>query len=136
MTEFSLFVYGTLKPGEFYHSAYCGDRVLRVDRVYTWGKIYHLSLGYPGMGEGEGKVHGVLLTFADATCLEAIDQLEGYRPDRPSKENEYQRCQIPVFDERDRLLTQTWGYRMHIDKIRQYQGIEIPSGWWTNPPVF
>lgn len=136
MTPLSLFVYGTLKPGEFYYPIYCGDRVLTADRVYTWGRLYHLSLGYPGMTEGNAKVQGVLLTFADATCLAAIDQLEGYHPDRLPDDNEYQRCRVPVFDPSDRFLTEAWGYRMRLDKIRQYQGIEIPSGWWTNPPVF
>jgi gamma-glutamylcyclotransferase (GGCT)/AIG2-like uncharacterized protein YtfP len=136
MTAISLFVYGTLKPGGIYYPTYCGDRVLSSQRVYTWGMLYHLSLGYPGMTEGNNQVHGVLLTFPDATCLEAIDRLEGYLPDRLPAQNEYQRCRIPVFEASDRFLTEAWGYRMLPDKIRQYQGIEIPSGWWTDPPLF
>lgn len=136
MTKLSLFVYGTLKPGEFYYPTYCGDRVLSAERGYTWGRLYHLSLGYPGMTAGNSKVQGVVLTFADASCLGAIDQLEGYQPNRLPEENDYQRCRIPIFDLKDRFLVEAWGYRMLPEKIRQYQGIEIPSGWWTNPPVF
>jgi len=131
ITKLSLFVYGTLKPGESNYGRYCCDRVLSAMRVYTWGKLYHLSLGYPGMTEGDEKVHGVLLTFADETYLAAIDRLETYHPERSPSENEYQRYRIPVFDLEDKFLTETWGYRMLPDKVRQYRGIPIASGWWT-----
>ena len=133
MTGFNLFVYGTLKPGEINYPIYCGDRVLSAVRAYTWGQLYHLSLGYPGMAEGRHKVQGYLLTFADKSCLAAIDRLEDYRPDRPIERNEYQRCLVPAFSPSDRYLGEGWGYRMLDDKIRQYSGIPIPSGWWVDP---
>jgi gamma-glutamylcyclotransferase (GGCT)/AIG2-like uncharacterized protein YtfP len=131
MDALQLFVYGTLKPGEANYDLYCGDRVLSAQKVYTWGELYHLSLGYPGLTVGDRKVYGILLRFRDDSVLEQIDRLEGYDPSRPPEENEYQRCRLPLFDLSDRFYTEAWGYRMATSKVHQYRGVLILSGWWT-----
>jgi gamma-glutamylcyclotransferase (GGCT)/AIG2-like uncharacterized protein YtfP len=131
MMVIQLFVYGTLKPGEANYAPYCGDHVLSAEKVYTWGELYHLSLGYPGMTEGDRKVYGMLLTFANEKVLATIDRLEDYQSDRPAEQNDYQRCRLPIFNLSDRFQSEAWGYRMAKVKVHQYRGILIPSGWWT-----
>ncbi|MDB9315329.1 gamma-glutamylcyclotransferase [Spirulina sp. CS-785/01] len=72
----SVFVYGTLKPGERNYPRYCAGKVVQQQPAFTWGTLYHLSLGYPGMTEGEEKVQGTLLTFSDERVLADLDSLQ------------------------------------------------------------
>lgn len=127
----NVFVYGTLKPGEINYQLYCADKVIQTTSAYTWGNLYHLNLGYPGMTLGNNKVEGVLLTFADESILDHLDRLEDYQPQRSPHANEYNRQRIPVYDLSGNSLGQAWGYVMSVEKVRQYAGIAISSGWWS-----
>lgn len=129
--QLDVFVYGTLKPGERNYPIYCEGKTLQEKEAYTNGTLYHLSLGYPGLLEGEGKARGILLTFADETALLELDELEDYRLGRSARENEYQRKKIPVYSLAQEFLGEVWGYVMTPEKIRQYQGKPILSGCWT-----
>lgn len=126
-----VFVYGTLKPGERNYPAYCQGKAIAEEKVYTYGKLYHLCLGYPGMTLGDDRVQGYLLTFADESALTQLDELETYDPNAPAEQNEYQRQFIPVYDLTDNYLGEVWGYVMTLEKIQEFQGIYLPSGWWT-----
>ncbi|NEO26745.1 MAG: gamma-glutamylcyclotransferase [Kamptonema sp. SIO4C4] len=126
----SVFVYGTLKPGEVNYPRYCAGKVLEQQAAFTWGELYDLILGYPGMTAGEEKVQGTLLKFADDSPLSQLDQLEGYHPHRPAAENEYQRYQVPVYDLQANPLGEAWAYFMSLERIKKYQGQKIASGWW------
>jgi gamma-glutamylcyclotransferase (GGCT)/AIG2-like uncharacterized protein YtfP len=99
--------------------------------AFTWGDIYHLSLGYPGMVVGNNKVRGVLLTFAQESILWELDELEDYRPDRVPEQNQYQRRRIPVYDLSEEYLGEAWGYLMGIETVRRYKGKLVEGGWWT-----
>jgi gamma-glutamylcyclotransferase (GGCT)/AIG2-like uncharacterized protein YtfP len=125
-----VFVYGTLKPGEQNYPAYCEGKAIVVQPAYTYGKLYHLCLGYPGMTVGTEKVQGYLLTFADESNLVELDELETFDPQGLPENNEYQREMIPIYDLEDRYLGQAWGYLMDLEKIETFQGVFIPSGWW------
>jgi gamma-glutamylcyclotransferase (GGCT)/AIG2-like uncharacterized protein YtfP len=125
-----VFVYGTLKPGEQNYSAYCEGKAIAVQPAYTYGKLYHLCLGYPGMTVGTEKVQGYLLTFGDESNLVELDELETFDPQGLPENNEYQRQIIPIYDLEDRYLGQAWGYLMDLEKIETFQGVFIPSGWW------
>lgn len=126
-----VFVYGTLKPGERNYPYYCEGKTVQEREAYTYGKLFHLSLGYPGLLEGNEKVRGFLLTFASESDLENLDKLEDYHPQRSPDENEYQRKRIPIFSLDDEFLGDVWGYVMTLEKIQQYQGIPVLSGCWT-----
>lgn len=132
-TILQVFVYGTLKPGERYHSVYCQGKTTAIQRAYTYGQLYHLCLGYPAMAIGNDKVQGYLLTFADESDLVNLDELETFDPQALPKNNEYQRQLISVYDLEDHSLGQVWGYVMDLDKIKAFQGIIVPSGWWEDP---
>lgn len=124
-------MYGTLKPSERNYPNYCEGKTLQEQEAYTYGKLFHLSLGYPGLLEGEGKVRGILLTFGDESALFSLDELEDYSQMRSPDQNEYQRKRIPVYSLEDKFLGEVWGYVMTSDKIQQYQGKLVLSGCWT-----
>ena len=127
-----VFVYGTLKPGECNYQRYCHGRVITQRPAFAQGKLYALSLGYPGMVAGKGIVQGVILSFSDPNIFLDLDQLEDYQPHRPPKENEYQRQKIPVFDLNHQPLGLVWAYLMDIQKVQFYSGVLIPNGCWKN----
>lgn len=127
----NVFVYGTLKPGERNYPAYCQGKVIAAQKVYTYGKLYHLCLGYPGMTSGKDQVQGYLLTFADESALTELDELETYDPQGKPEQNEYQRQLLPIYDLKNNYLGEAWGYIMTLEKVRAFQGIYLPSGWWS-----
>lgn len=126
-----VFVYGTLKPGGRYYPDYCEGKTLQEREVYTYGKLFHLPLGYPGLIEGDDRIKGILLTFADESVLESLDELEDYDPMRSPEQNEYERKRILVYSLDEQFLGEAWGYLMTIEKIQQYQGKFVISGCWT-----
>jgi gamma-glutamylcyclotransferase (GGCT)/AIG2-like uncharacterized protein YtfP len=130
--QIDVFVYGTLKPGECNYQRYCQGRVIAQRPAIAWGKLYALSLGYPGMVAGDGIVEGVILSFTDPNIFLDLDQLEDYQPHRPPEQNEYQRQQIPVFDLNRQPLGLVWVYLMDIKTVESYSGVLIPDGCWKN----
>lgn len=128
-TMLKVFVYGTLKPGGVNYLRYCEGKVYDVQPAYTWGKLYRLCLGYPGMTVGEEKVEGVVLTLLDDGVLSQLDELEDYDPQRPAIANQYNRKKIPVYDPQGESLGQVWAYVMSLERVQQYQGIPITT--WT-----
>lgn len=126
-----VFVYGTLKPGEVNYQNYCGGKVIQAGPSYTWGTLYALSVGYPGMIEGRNKVMGMLLVFNDLNILNSLDRLEGYQENRATHQNEYYRKLVPVYSLENKLLGQAWSYFMNRAKVEQYSGVLIESGCWT-----
>ena len=57
-----LFVYGTLKRGERNHAPYCHD-VVDVQVAAVWGRLHHLTAGYPMLEVP--RRHVILLGTAD-----------------------------------------------------------------------
>lgn len=136
MSKLKVFVYGTLKPGEINYLPYCQGKVIEVSRAYTLGKLYHLCLlGYPGLTVGNEKIQGFLLSFVNEMILERLDQLESYQPQRLPEQNEYNRQKIPVYDLSGQPLGEAWGYLMSLKKVQEFQGVPVPSGWWTSEIV-
>jgi gamma-glutamylcyclotransferase (GGCT)/AIG2-like uncharacterized protein YtfP len=122
-----VFVYGTLKPGEANYENYCAGKVIEEIEAYTWGELYHLSLGYPAMTEGTSKVKGILFTFADAAILNSLDQLEDYNETRSPELNEYYRQEIPIYHVSGQSLGKAWGYLMTKTKVQQFEGVLLTS---------
>jgi gamma-glutamylcyclotransferase (GGCT)/AIG2-like uncharacterized protein YtfP len=144
-----VFVYGTLKPGEAnfvgvassrnetlrerYENCYCGNRVISIQRGYIQAELYHFpALGYPGAIHGASRVHGYVLTFADAEVLVKLDELEDYQPDRPPAQNEYTRELVSTYRLDGSFFVSAWVYFIGIDRIEQWGGILVPDGWWES----
>ena len=132
MGKTNVFVYGTLKPGERNYLYYCAGKTIRETKAYVRGELSHLPLGYPAMTEGDKKIEGYLLTFANNSILTSLDELEDYHPDRSPDLNEYYRQQVPVYNLANDFLEKAWIYLMNLEKIKQLQGTILDSGCWSS----
>ncbi len=131
LSPMNVFVYGTLKPGEFNYPRYCEGNVLTYQDAIAYGQLYYLQArGYPAMMTGEGTVYGVLLTFKETKPLSDLDELEDYLPDRAPEDNEYQRQKIEIFDLDFQSLGYAWAYLMLPDRVQLLRGIPLPKGVW------
>ena len=128
-----VFVYGTLKPGESNYSSYCEGKTVAEIPAYTWGQLYHLPVGYPGMTEGNSKVIGRLLVFESKQILASLDLLEDYQEKRLPELNEYNRQKAPVYSlDGDNSLGIAWVYVMSLAKVSERKGILIPDSQWNS----
>lgn len=125
----SLFVYGTLKPGQSGFDQFCRGQVIALTPALVQGRLYQLSLGYPALSQEPGWVEGVLLTLARQDSLAAIDAFEEYDPRCPGQ-SPYQRRWQSVYRLDLTPLSQAWVYTMELDQIRTYGGQWLPKGIW------
>ncbi|HEY9811778.1 MAG TPA: gamma-glutamylcyclotransferase [Halomicronema sp.] len=142
-----VFVYGTLKPGEYNYLRFCTGSIVSFQPAITRGKLYSLRVGYPGMVEENGLVQGFLLCFKDDAVLEDLDKLEEYNPNRPADQNEYERKQVEIFTSPTspppttatfdeviagcQSLGKVWTYFMTKEKVKELGGVLIESGCWV-----
>ncbi|MEO0838249.1 MAG: gamma-glutamylcyclotransferase [Cyanobacteria bacterium J06643_5] len=126
-----VFVYGTLKPGEANYEFYCASEVVEAKKAWTRGELYSLPQGYPAMAAGNDKVYGYLLSFNNPDVLNSLDELEDYHPQRPDKENLYNRTQVEIFDLDNNSLGFAWAYFMNFMIIFQLKGTPQTDGWWS-----
>jgi gamma-glutamylcyclotransferase (GGCT)/AIG2-like uncharacterized protein YtfP len=133
-TPLRIFVYGTLKPGEYYYPQYCEDRVIEARKAIAYGQLFDLPMGYPAMTPGTQPIYGVVLSFADLEVLKDLDELEGYEAGRSPEHNEYIRQEQEVFDLEGRSLGRVWVYVMSVEQAQQWGGVLLPNGQWTGNP--
>lgn len=126
----SLFVYGTLKPGEFFYPRYCEPYLVSAQEAIVRGLLFALPLGYPALAEGSDWVQGYLLHLKP-DALGAIDDLEDYDPTRAAGDNEYERIEVEVFDLTQNSIGKAWTYRMQLKRILTLRGQWLPKGLWT-----
>ena len=117
-----VFVYGTLKPGEYNYQKYCQGKTIAEIPAYTIGELYHLAPGYPAMTEGNRQVEGYLLSFANKDILQSLDILEGYSERNAPELNDYNRELITVYSLSDEPLGEAWVYVMSIKNIAAFGG--------------
>lgn len=131
----TVFVYGTLKPGEVNYERYC-TRAISQQPAIAYGALYDLPAGYPAMVAATEMrratvVQGCQLQFDDPACLEALDWLEDYCPHRPPAENEYYRCQWPIFKPSGQSMGLAWVYLMELWRVQQMGGRRLDQGFWS-----
>ncbi|MBM0741567.1 gamma-glutamylcyclotransferase [Phormidium sp. CLA17] len=133
-----VFVYGTLKPGEINYFI-CDRWVTESCPAIAVGSVYHLPFGYPAMvANGNGIAHGVVLSFADSTILQKLDEFEQHDPDvfqyhcptLSLDAHQYQRQAIAVFNPDGISLGDAWAYLMTSTQTLQMGGILVPAGRW------
>ena len=130
-----VFVYGTLKPGEANYEFYCASDVVEAKKAWVRGELYSLPQGYPAMTTGNDKVYGYLLSFNNSEVLSSLDELEDYHPQRPSKENLYNRTQVEIFDLENNSLGLAWAYLMSFMMILKLKGTPQIDGWWSGKGI-
>lgn len=121
--RFHLFVYGTLRPGGYYHRRLVAGHEVKETAAWVRGQLYALAPGYPGMTAGDRRVEGDILSFDDEGLLQTLDQLEGFDPLNPSSlAGEYTRELCPAFAPDGASLGQVWAYWMLPSRLREYEG--------------
>jgi gamma-glutamylcyclotransferase (GGCT)/AIG2-like uncharacterized protein YtfP len=129
-----VFVYGTLKPDQENFADYCENKVIEIQNAIAIGQLFALPMGYPAMvlnNQNPIAVQGYLLTFADTSILEALDELEDYDCDRNPAENLYNRQRLEIFDLNQQSLGLAWVYLMTAEQVQNLSGIPQPNGYWT-----
>lgn len=135
--ELFVFVYGTLKPGGRYHARFCAQGLVAAKPGLVKGRLYDFEqLGYPAVSRGDGWVKGYLLQFSGTRffcdgVLRGLDALEGYVGE--GEENEYERCEVQVFDVMGEPLRQAWLYVMDEERIQKCGGVYLLAGDWPFP---
>ena len=125
----SVFVYGTLMPGE--RNAHVAGKGFTAQAARLPGfRLFHLSPeGYPGVLRGEGEVSGFILTYSPeawAQALPFLDHLEGLDETPPL----YRREQVSV-----RLQgggeAESWVYIYARPERLELAGVtEVAGGDW------
>jgi gamma-glutamylcyclotransferase (GGCT)/AIG2-like uncharacterized protein YtfP len=131
LSNLKVFVYGTLKPGEYNYQRYCMGKVVEEKRAIAFGQLFDLPLGYPAMTLGESPVQGFVLTFSDPAFLDVLDELEDYNPHRTPDKNEYMRQQIETYNLAGERLGLAWVYLMAVEQVQRFAGVLMPSGLWS-----
>lgn len=132
MTEsLKVFAYGTLKPGGHYWPEFCEGKVVAQTPAKIRGELYDLHVGYPGLRlRGEDWVYGYVLVLKDEAALARLDDLEGYVPNRPEDQNEYNRLKVECFKMEDEPLGEAWAYEMTAATMARLRGTLIEGGDW------
>ncbi|MEM8867288.1 MAG: gamma-glutamylcyclotransferase family protein [Verrucomicrobiota bacterium] len=130
-STYSVFVYGTLKPGGFYWPRFCEGKVSDVRPARIRGSLFDLHVGYPGLIlGGDTWVEGYVLTFPNEADFLQLDYLEDYSPDRPKDENEYHRLKVGCFGENGETIGDVWVYEMPEETVQRFGGTRIVTGNW------
>lgn len=95
------------------------------------GTLYDLHLGYPGLRlEGDTFVQGFILTFESQFDFDRLDELEGYMPNRPESENEYNRLEVECISPDGVELGAAWIYEVTPAVLKRTEGTRISDGIW------
>lgn len=96
MTNYYLFVYGTLLEGESNHAVLGHSCCVHKD-CWVYGKLYNTGLGYPVIELDRSETHRVYGELYEITShqLIEVDKLEGYQ--QPGQPNLYDRVQEKVY---------------------------------------
>ena len=128
----TMFVYGTLKPGEAAHEQYCAPYLKASQPAWVRGVLFHLPQGYPALTEGDRWVEGALLHLREEAAIAQMDAFEDYDPTLPDVENLYVRRSRPVFSTERQSLGLAWIYLMAPERVAELGGIVIPNGVWSS----
>ena len=139
MTNF-VFVYGTLKPGEFYEHVAQKAGTFKAEKAFVEGyRIYHLrEEKYPAVIAAppltdelleEELVFGYVLEYENIeAALDVLDELEGINLDPP----EYNRAEVKVTRLRDDEEINAWMYTFAKEEyLTEQHAQHIPYGNWT-----
>lgn len=124
-----VFVYGTLMKDFCNYKRYLEGRISRITPGKTYGLLYHLPEGYPGLLPGSGIIEGEIVEPVDKKLLKSLDRLEGYN--KGSSNNLYVRELRNILTE-DGEEVPCWIYIYADEKYAKENGILVPDGNWRN----
>ncbi|GAE89786.1 gamma-glutamylcyclotransferase family protein [Acetivibrio straminisolvens] len=122
-----VFVYGTLMKGFCNYKRYLKGRISRITPGKTYGLLYHLPGGYPGLLPGNGIIEGEIVEPVDEKLLKSLDRLEGYN--KGSSNNLYIREPRSISTENGEEVT-CWIYIYKDERYAKENGILVPDGNW------
>lgn len=118
-----VFVYGTLRPGGYYHRRLVDGEAVIATPAWVRGTLYVLDPGYPGLRPGNARVEGDVLSFEDDALLARLDKLEGFDPRDPaSPDSEYTRERCEAFSLEGQPRGEVWAYWILPSRLSQYNG--------------
>ena len=129
----SVFVYGTLRPGQGNHARHVRGRTVSEEPAVLPGAILYEGPGYPfALPEPDSEVRGEILRPDPgqyASLLAALDELEGYRPG--ARDNLYER-ELRTVRLADGSTADAWVYFAAAPLARRLRGsgTPLPDGWW------
>ncbi|PTX60276.1 gamma-glutamylcyclotransferase (GGCT)/AIG2-like uncharacterized protein YtfP [Melghirimyces profundicolus] len=93
-----VFVYGSLRRGEKYHSLMARVRPEAM-QAWTEGELFDTGRGYPGLAKGRRRVYGEVYRV-NSRALARIDRLEGHREEASDIPGEFRRIRRRVLTDR------------------------------------
>lgn len=129
MTEFRLFVYGSMSEG-MVHYPRIAEFVLSAEEAQVRGRAYRLKVGFPVVtDEAEDLIPGQVLKInGNSLLLSLLDEFHGVRAEEPDKSLFFRReVDVQTQNERQRA----WVYFANPRKISLGASI-IEGGDWRN----
>ncbi|HEY9617489.1 MAG TPA: gamma-glutamylcyclotransferase family protein [Microcoleaceae cyanobacterium] len=134
----TLFVYGTLQPGERNYRV-CEVYVVASQPAIVQGSLYHLPFGYPALTlEGDRAIQGVLFSLAGPKALAILDEFEQHDPialqqlvpNYPAAKLQYHRRSIAVMNLEQQVIGAAWAYVMTKEQIDRLGGLLYRQERW------
>lgn len=108
-----LFMYGSLRAGQYNYERYLKGRSRFISYGYVKGALYTLrDVRYPALLPGEDMVLGEIYEVEEA-CAKQIDALEGY--EEGNADNEYERTLCCVYDAQGVKIAHLPVYMYHME---------------------
>ncbi|MCC7448904.1 MAG: gamma-glutamylcyclotransferase [Anaerolineae bacterium] len=126
--QLPLFTYGTLRRGQENYMLLRGNTLAEIPARIEGVALYSLR-AYPMLIDGDGMVHGDLMTLHPriySRLMADLDQLEGYYPDRESR---FVRMQRVVRTEGGADVL-AWVYMGSVRILDTEPHVLIPHGDW------
>lgn len=126
-----LFVYGSLRYGMYNYVKYLQNCSKYVGKGYIKGTIYSITnKKYPAyLPDGDAFIVGDIFEISDEV-LEKIDKMENYNSNN-IEQNEYNRLEIPVYDENhkylDKIHTYVFNKNSDMNKSLVLKELEKPD---------
>ena len=114
-----VFVYGTLREGQYNYGKYFKGYVLHKEEAYVKGALYTIKgVVYPALIDGEDMILGEILTLSEQVCMQDVDEMEGFYGEG-CIENEYNKVQCLIYDKEWNPLTYLSVYKYNLENPKQ-----------------
>ena len=114
-----IFVYGTLREGQYNYDKYLKGCVIEKEEAYVKGSLHTIQgVVYPALVDGEDMILGEILTLNDQVCMQDVDDMEGYHGDG-CIDNEYDKVDCMIYDKNAQPLMKLPVYKYNLRNPKQ-----------------